>query len=89
MLNLGACLRFAVLDLALGYVQQAALVQIGIGAAPSRDLPDHVTILVLLTLLDTGVTSIRVDRVFFPVERFDLGDIGYVSAGAMSVMNQS
>ena len=90
MLNLGACLRFAVLDLALGFVQQAAFVQLGIRAAPSRDLPDHVTIFVLFTLLDTGVTCVRIDRVFVPVEQFsDLGDIGHIGSGAMDVMNQS
>jgi hypothetical protein len=61
------------LDLALGFVQQAAFVQLRICAAASRNLPDHVTIFVLFKLLDTGVTCVRVDRVFFPVEQF--GDL--------------
>lgn len=81
MLNLAACVRFAALDLALSFVKQAAFVQLGIRAAPSSYLPDHVTIFVLFTLLDTGITSIRVDRVFFPVEQFgDLGDIALLAA---------
>jgi hypothetical protein len=67
MLDLGACLRFAVLDLALDFVKQAAFVQLGIRAAPSRDLSDHVTIFVFFTLLDTCVICFRMDRVFFPV----------------------
>lgn len=90
MLDLGPCLRFAVLDLAFGFVQQAAFVQLGIRAAPSRDLPDHVTIFVLFPLLDTGVTCVRIDRVFFAVEQLgDLSDIGHIGRSAVDVMNQS
>lgn len=59
-------------------------------AAPNRDMPDHVTIFVLFTLLDTGVASIRIDSIFFPLEQFgDLGHIDHVGGGAMDVMNQS
>lgn len=80
----------SVLYLALRFVQQAAFVQLGIRAAPARDLPDHVAIFMLFTLLDTSVTCVRIDRVFLPVEQFsDLGDIGHIGSGAMDVMNQS
>lgn len=41
VLNLGACLGFAILDFALGLVEQAAFIQPRIGATPHRNLPDH------------------------------------------------
>jgi hypothetical protein len=67
MLNLGPCLSFAVLDLALGFVQQAAFIQLGIGAAARCDLPDHLTTFMLFTLLDTGVCGVLPQVGGYPV----------------------
>ena len=64
MLDLGARLGFEILDFTLGLVDQTALVELGIGAAPGSDLPDHLTTFVLLALLDTGISGVRVHRVF-------------------------
>jgi hypothetical protein len=68
--DLGPCLVFEVLDFALGFVQHAALAQLGTGAASHGDLPYHFTVIMLFALLDTGVTSIGVDRVFLAVQQF-------------------
>ena len=64
VLDLGARLGFEILDFTLGLVDQTALVELGIGAAPGSDLPDHLTTFVLLALLDTGISGVRVHRVF-------------------------
>ena len=68
--DLGPCLGLEVLDFALGFVQHAALAQLGTGAASHGDLPYHFTVIMLFALLDTGVTSIGVDRVFLAVQQF-------------------
>lgn len=89
MLNLGPRLRFAVFDLALGFVEQAAFIQLGIGAAPCGDPSDHLMIFMLIALLDTGISGVRVHRVFFAMQQLrDLGDVGYIGCGAMDVVNQ-
>ncbi len=44
MLDFGPCLSFAVLNLALDLVENTALIEPGIRAAPRRDLPDDLTI---------------------------------------------
>lgn len=64
MLDLGPCLSFAVLDLALGLVENAAFIEPGIRAAPRRDLPDDLTIFMLFTLLDTCVSSVCIHRCY-------------------------
>lgn len=69
MLNLGSCLSFAVLNLALGFVKHTEFIQLGIGAAARRDLPDHLTTFMFFTLLDTGVSSVRVHRIFFAMQQ--------------------
>ena len=44
----------------------------------------------LLTLLDTGVSSVCINRVFFAVQQLgDLRDIGHIGRSAMNMMNQS
>lgn len=41
----------------------------------------------LFALLDTGVTSIGVDRVFLAVQQFaNLSDIGYIRRGAVNAI---
>lgn len=55
MFGLGPSLGFEVFDFVLGLVKQAMLIQFGISAAPSCDLPNHLAPLILVTLLDTGV----------------------------------
>lgn len=90
MLNLGQCLSFAVLNFALGFVKQAAFVQLGIRAAARGDLPDYLTIFMLFALLDTGVSGVCIHRVFFAMQQLgDLCDIGHIGCGAMDVMNQA
>lgn len=90
MLDLGPCLSFAVLDLALGLVENAAFIEPGIRAAPRRDLPDDLTIFMLFTLLDTYVSSVCIHRVFFAAQQLgDLRDIGHIGRSAMNMMNQS
>jgi len=59
MLNLGSCLSFALLNLALGFVKHTAFIQLGIDTAARSDLPEHVTIFMFFTLLDIGVSSVR------------------------------
>lgn len=88
MLEFGPCSSFAVLDLALGLVEHAAFIEPGIRAAPRCDLPDDLTIFMLFTLLDTGVSSVCINRVFFAVQQLgDLRDIGRIGRSAMDVMN--
>ena len=90
MLNLGACLSFAVLDLALGLVEHAAFIEPEIRAASRRDLPDDLTVFMLFTFLDTGVSSVCIHRVFFAMQQLgDLRDIGHIGRSAMNMMNQS
>lgn len=90
MLVLGPRLGFEVLDFAFGLVDQAALIQLGIGAAPGGDLPDYLTIFVLLAFFDTGISGVCVDRVFFAMQQFrNLGDVGYIGCGAMDVVHQA
>jgi len=60
MFNLCSRLSFTVFDLALGLVERAAFIQLGIGTAARRDLPDHFTIFMLFAFLDTGVSSVCV-----------------------------
>lgn len=89
MLDLGPCLSFAVLDLALGLVEHAAFIEPGIRAAPRRDLPDDLTTFMLFTLLDTGVSSVCIHRAFFAVEQFgDLRDIGHIGRSAMNMIDR-
>ena len=90
MLDLGPCLSLAELDLALGFVQYAALVQLGIGAATRCNLPDHPPIFMLFAPFDTGVTGICIHGVFFAMQQFShLRDIGHIGSGAMDVMHQA
>lgn len=90
MLDLGPCLSPAVLDPTLGLVEYAAFIKPGIHAAPRRYLPDDVTIFMLFTLLDTGLPSVRINRVFFAVQQLgDLCDSGHIGRSAMNMMNQS
>ena len=81
MFDLGPCLGFAVLNLALGLVEHAAFIQLGIGAAARRDLPDHFTIFMLFTLLNAGVSGVCIHCIFFAMQKLgDLCDIGDVAA---------
>ena len=88
VLDLGPRLRFAILNLALGLVEQAAFIELGIGAASCGDLSDHFTIFMLLTLLDPGVPCIRIHRIFIAVQQFgDLSNVGYIRSGSMNMVN--
>jgi hypothetical protein len=69
MLDLGPRLSLAVLNLALGLLQRIALIQLGVGAAARFDLPDHLAVFMLFTLLDTGVSSVCIHRIFFAVQQ--------------------
>lgn len=54
------------------------------------DLPDNLTTFMLFTLLDTGVSSVCINRVFFAVQQLgDLREIGHIGRSAMNMMNQS
>jgi hypothetical protein len=63
--------------------------QPGTSAASSRDLPDHFTIFVLFTLLDSGIIGVCIDRVFIAMQQFgNLGDIGHIRGCPVDVVNQ-
>lgn len=90
MLDLGSCLGFAVLNLALDLVKHAVLIQRGIGAAARRYLPDDLSIFMLFALLGTGVSGVCIDSVFFAMQEFgNLCDIGHIGGGTVDMMNQS
>ncbi|MNG03323.1 hypothetical protein D3C84_863960 [compost metagenome] len=81
--DLGAHLRLGLLDLALGFVQSAALIQLLVSTAASGDLPDNLPAFMLSTLLYAGVTRVGTDHVFLAVQQLiDLGDIRHVSCRA-------
>ena len=53
-------------------------------------MPEDPTIFMLFTLLDTGVSSVRINRALFAVQQLgDLRDIGYIGRSALNMMNQS
>lgn len=58
VLDLGAYLRFDLLDFALGFVQCAALTQLLVCTAAGSDLPDNLTTFMFWALLYAGVTRV-------------------------------
>lgn len=63
MLDLGAHLSLGLLDLALGFVQSAALTQFLVRTTADRDLSDHFPTLMFRTLLHAGVARIGADHI--------------------------
>ncbi len=90
MLNRGSYLSLAVLDLALGFVKHTAFIQLGVSATARCDLPYHLTIFMLFTLLDTGVFCIRLHRVFFAKQQLgNLRDTGHIGGSTVDMMNHA
>lgn len=90
MFDLGPYLRLGLLDLALGFVQCAALAQFLVGTAAGRDLPDDLAPCMLFTFLYSGIASIGTDYVFLAVQQLvDLGDIGHVGRRTHHAVHQA
>src|SRR3989344_680364 len=90
MLDLGAHLSLGLFNLALGFVQHAALIEFFVGAAACRHLPDNFTSFMLGPLFDTGVACIGADHVFVAMQQFvHLGDIRHIGRRAHYAVHQT
>ena len=70
MLDLGSGLCFYPFNFARGLVDQAALAQLRVRAAKRCNLPEHLTVFMLLALLNTVIARFGVDRVLVTVQQF-------------------
>ena len=76
-------LRLGFFDLALGFVQNTALAQFLVAAAPGGYLPDDLATFMLRALLHSGITGIGTDYVFVAVQQLiDLRDICHIGRRA-------
>ena len=83
-------LRLGFFDLALDFVQDAALAQFLVGAAPGGNLPDDLATFMLGAFLHSGITGIGTDHVFVAVQQLiDLRDIGHIGRRAHHAMHQA
>lgn len=67
MLDLGAHLGLGLLDLALGFVQIAALTQLLVRTAAGGDLSDDLSAFMFRAFIHAGVTRVGADHVFLAV----------------------
>jgi len=89
VLDLRSHLCLGLLDLALGFVQGAAFIELLVGAAACCDLPDHFAARMFGALFDAGVAGIGADDVLVTVQQFvDLGDIRHVGCRAYHAVYQ-
>ena len=90
MLDLRPDLRLGFFDFAFGLVQDAALAQFLVSAAPGGNLPDDLATLMLGAFLHAGITGIGTDHVFVAVQQLiDLRDIGHIGRCAHHAMHQA
>ena len=90
MLDLGAYLGLGFLDLALGFVQHAALTLLPVRTAAGRYLPDHLPAFMFRALLYAGVTRVGPNPVFLAVQQLvDLSDIRYVGRRAYHAVHHA
>ena len=90
MIDLSSHLGLVRLDLALGFVQHAALIEFLVNAAPRRHLQDHFTPVILGTLLAAGITRIGADQILLAMQQLiDLSAIRYICCCAHHALYQS
>lgn len=81
VLDLRSHLCLGLLDLALGFVQGAAFIELLVGAAACCDLPDHFAASMFGALFDAGVADLDGPRRF--VGRAQGGQIVFVRDGVV------
>ena len=90
MFDLGANLRLGILDLALCYVQCAALTQFLVCTAACSDLPGHLPAIIFWALLYAGVTRVGTHHVFLAMQQLvDLGGIHHIGCRTDHALNQT
>lgn len=76
------------LDLALGLVEQASLIPFVIGAPPRGNLPDYLTIFVLLRISTPMYPRSAYTAFSSQCSSSALGDLGHVRGRVVNVMSQ-